>query len=64
MKFIENVIIHWKPDFVCFEDIQLQANGAASSQFQTFKVLAQLMGIVKAVLMKYEVEHACVFNKV
>lgn len=64
MKFIENVIIYWKPDFVCFEDIQLQANGAGAAQFQTFKVLAQLMGIVKAMLMKHEIEHACVLNKV
>ena len=64
MKFIENMIIHWEPDFVCFEDIQLQTNGANASQFQTFKVLAQLMGIVKAMLMKYEIEHSCVLNKV
>jgi len=60
-KFIKNVCEQWKPDFVEFEDIQLQNQ---YSGFKTFKVLAELMGVVKTVLTLEKVEHDLVLNKV
>jgi Holliday junction resolvasome RuvABC endonuclease subunit len=59
--FIDEVCKYWKPDFVGFEDIQLQ-NGAAG--FKTFKVLAELFGVTSAVLQLNRIPHECVSNKV
>ena len=60
-KFVDSVCKQWKPDWVEFEDIQLQGGTAG---FTTFKVLAELLGIVIAVLNLNEVKHECVSNKV
>ena len=61
-NFIDAVCKEWQPDFVIFEDIQLQQNHYGG--FNTFKVLAELMGVVKMILTKNKVKHQCVLNKV
>ena len=63
-NFLQYFIEVCEPDFVMFEDIQLQANGASQTMFNTFKVLAELMGVVKMVLTKNKIRHECVLNKV
>ena len=60
-KFVDSVCKQWRPDFVIFEDIQLQGGTAG---FTTFKTLAELLGIVIAALNINEVAHMCVSNKV
>ena len=45
-----------------FEDIQLQTNGIGG--YNTFKVLAELMGVVKVILTANKVPHTCVLNKI
>lgn len=60
-KFVDSVCKQWKPDFVVFEDIQLQGGTAG---FATFKILAELLGIVIAAVNINEVPHLCVSNKV
>lgn len=62
MKFMENVIEQWKPDFVAFEDIQLQQG--AIGGYNAFKILGGLLGIMKAVLTRKKVPHKEVLNKV
>lgn len=61
-NFVDAVCKEWCPDFVMFEDIQLQQNQHGG--YNTFKVLAELLGIVKMVLTKNKVKHECVLNKV
>lgn len=61
--FMESVIENWKPDFVVIEDIQLQKSSAIGG-YTAFKVLGGLLGIMKAVLRKHEVEYVEVLNKV
>lgn len=58
-KFIEAVCKEWEPDYVMFEDIQMQ-QGA----YTTFKVLGELLGVVKIALMKNGIKHDCVLNKI
>ena len=49
-KFISDIVIkEWKPDFICFEDIQYQ-NGII-----TFKILAMLLGIVQEVINENDI---------
>jgi Holliday junction resolvasome RuvABC endonuclease subunit len=62
MKFMDNVIVQWEPDLVVVEDIQLQQG--AIGGYNAFKVLAGLLGVVKAVLAKHKVPHKEVLNKV
>ena len=52
----------WQPNYVMFEDIQLQTNGIGG--YNTFKVLAELMGVVKVILTANKVPHTCVLNKI
>ena len=62
MKFMDNVVVQWSPDLVVVEDIQLQQG--AIGGYNVFKVLAGLLGVVKAVLAKHKVPHKEVLNKV
>lgn len=62
MKFMENVVSNWEPDLVVLEDIQLQQNSYGG--YNAFKVLAGLLGVIKAVLAKHNVNHIEVLNKV
>ena len=61
-QFIAKACKEWEPDFVMFEDIQLHAG--AYNGYQTFKVLAELLGVVKVMLQIQGVRHGCVLNKV
>lgn len=60
-KFVDSVCKQWQPDFIVFEDIQLQGGAAG---FTTFKTLAELLGIVIAAVNINGVAHLCVSNKV
>lgn len=62
MKFMENIITNWQPDLVVLEDIQLQQNSYGG--YNAFKVLAGLLGVLKAVLAKHNIPHTEVLNKV
>lgn len=61
-EFVSKVCKEWLPDFVIFEDIQLHAG--ANNGYQTFKVLAELLGVVKVMLQVHGIRHGCVLNKV
>lgn len=61
-NFIDYIIRVWEPDWVEFEDIQMQQGG--NGGYNAFKILGGLLGIVKVVLMKYGVPHEEVLNKV
>lgn len=61
-RFLENVVIpEWKPDYIVFEDIQMQ-NG-----YVTFKVLAGLLGLIETICgdkdIPYEVVSPNVWRK-
>lgn len=60
--FVDKVCKEWLPDFVVFEDIQMQGN--QYNGYHTFKILAELLGVVKMVLVKNRVKNECVLNKV
>ena len=54
-RLLENVIIpEWEPDFIVFEDIQMQ-NG-----YITFKVLAGLLGLIETICGDKEVPYEVV----
>lgn len=61
-QFIAKSCKEWEPDYVMFEDIQLHAG--AYNGYQTFKVLAELLGVVKVMLQIQGIRHSCVLNKV
>lgn len=55
-RFIENIVIsEWKPDYIVFEDIQMQQGG-----YLTFKVLAGLLGLIEAICGDKEVPYEVV----
>lgn len=60
--FVDFVCQEWKPDYVVYEDIQLQ--GTNYTGYHTFKVLAELLGVVEAALEKNNMKCECVLNKV
>ena len=60
--FVDRVCKEWVPDFVVFEDIQMQGN--QYNGYHTFKILAELLGVVRMVLLKNKVKNECVLNKV
>lgn len=60
--FIDKVCKQWEPDFIMYEDIQLQQNNYGG--FNTFKVLAELLGITKMKLTENKIKHECALNKV
>lgn len=60
--FVDRVCKEWTPDFVVFEDIQIQGNQQGG--YHTFKILAELLGVVRMVLLKNKVKNECVLNKV
>lgn len=65
-KFIKNFVIDkWKPDIIVMEDIQYQAR--QNGGLMTFKVLAQLLGVIEELCfesgIKYEVVSPNVWRK-
>ena len=54
-KFIRDVVLkEWCPDYVCFEDIQYEHN------IMTFKILAQLIGIITVLCKEQEINYEIV----
>lgn len=49
-----------KPDYVVFEDIQLQNN--VGNNVQTFKALAEVYGIISELLTSLEIPHSSVMS--
>ena len=60
--FVDKVCKNWTPDKIIFEDIQLHNNQYGG--YHTFKVLAELLGVVKMVINKNKIPYDCVLNKV
>lgn len=55
---IKKLLEIYQPDFVLFEDIQLQSN--VLNNVQTFKILAEVFGIVEELLTEEEIPHEAV----
>lgn len=53
---IQKLINTYKPDYVIFEDIQLQDN--VSNNVQTFKVLAEVYGVISELLSELQIPHS------
>ena len=61
--WLEAVIKEWKPDYVGIENIQLQTygrdnRGVEQLQVETYRVLANLQGVIADTLYEYEVPHS------
>ena len=55
-RFLDQVLIGtWNPDYIIFEDIQLEHNNV-----MTFKVLAQLLGVCEVEAIKHNINYAVV----
>lgn len=54
-RFIRDVVLkEWSPDYVCFEDIQYEHN------IMTFKILAQLIGIITVLCKEQDIKYEIV----
>lgn len=56
--FVKKLIVDWEIDEVVFEDIQLQNN--VGNNVQTFKVLAEVFGIIDELLVEINIPHTAV----
>lgn len=61
-NFVDYILKVWEPDWVEFEDIQMQPGG--NGGYNAFKILGGLLGIVKVALCKNKIPHEEVLNKV
>lgn len=60
-KKIKNIIIDWEIDEVVFEDIQLQdVNGSKELGIKTFKILAEVFGVIEELLTEMKVPHTAI----
>lgn len=57
---LQELINEYHPDYVVFEDIQQQNNVA--NNVQTFKVLAEVYGIISELLTSMGIPHSTVFS--
>lgn len=57
---IEELINTYAPDYVIFEDIQQQNNVA--NNVQTFKVLAQVYGVISELLTELHISHSSILS--
>ena len=58
-KLLEEVIFtQWQPDFIVYEDIQFQQN------YQVYKILAMLQGIIQVAAKKADIPYEVVLAKV
>lgn len=55
---IQTLIEQYKPDYVIFEDIQQQYN--VSNNIQTFKVLAEVYGVISELLSSLNIPYSTV----
>lgn len=73
-NWLHNMLVIWKPDQVILEDIQLQEkkekrdwnfdDGNMVLNVDTFKILAQLQGILECLLYELKYEYAYVYPSV
>lgn len=59
-KTVAAICEKWEPDYIVYEDIQQQGSGG----YNTFKLLAELKGIVGYEISCAGIENTCVLNKV
>lgn len=59
---IKELINDYSPDYVIFEDIQQQNNVA--NNIQTFKVLAEVYGVISELLTELQIPHSSVLSTV
>lgn len=63
-NYVINMIRFWNPDKVLFEDIQLEENGFVGANHEvavtTYKVLAQLQGVLLNTALENKVDYATV----
>ena len=57
---INELIDNHDIEFVAFEDIQLQGN--VTNNVQTFKILAEVFGVIYELVTELEIEHAAVLS--
>lgn len=57
---IKELINTYSPDYVIFEDIQQQNNVA--NNVQTFKVLAQVYGVISELLSELQIPHSSILS--
>lgn len=59
-----NMIANWNPDYIAFEDIQLQQHGDISGDnivgVTTYKVLAHLQGVISNTLYNLKIPHSII----
>lgn len=55
---VKKLLDMYEPDYVIFEDIQLQSN--VLNNVQTFKVLAEVFGIIEELLTEEQIPHDAV----
>lgn len=62
-KWLLAAIKEWEPDFIGLENIQLQSYGKGSSQFQveTYRVLANLQGVLIDAAFESCIDHGLVY---
>lgn len=64
-QWLINALDTMKPDMVVFEDIQLQDLGPANQKstigVTTFKILAELLGVIENVLNDSQIQHKSVY---
>ena len=56
-KWLRAAIEEWEPDFVGLENIQLQSYGGNKMQVETYRVLANLQGVLVDTLFEACVDH-------
>ena len=56
-KWLASIINDWQPDFVGLENIQLQSFGHNNFQVETYRVLANLQGVLIDTLFENNIDH-------
>ena len=62
IDWLDSLLQEYHPDHVIFEDIQLQAN--IGNNIQTFKVLAEVFGVIYEHLTRLKISNSCVLATV
>lgn len=58
-RMVRDIVIkEWQPDYICFEDIQYEKN------IRTFKILAELIGIITELCKEAEIRYEIVMPNV
>lgn len=62
--WLTTVITEWQPDFIGIEHIQLQSYGQSQMQVETYRVLANLQGVILDTLYEAEIPYNLVYSSV